>query len=74
MDILGNQVHPRIQTLFPNKDVLFQDDNKPIYTAATLWSWFEKQESGQQSSHLNITEPIWSVFVTRGADSHLQHF
>jgi hypothetical protein len=27
VDRLGNQVHPMIQTLFPNNDAVFQDDN-----------------------------------------------
>jgi hypothetical protein len=26
-DRLGNQVHPMIQTLFPNNNAVFQDDN-----------------------------------------------
>jgi hypothetical protein len=36
MDRLGNQVHPMIETLFPNNDAVFQDDNAPIYTAGTV--------------------------------------
>jgi hypothetical protein len=31
VDRLGNQVHPMIQTLFPNKDAVSQDDNDPIH-------------------------------------------
>jgi hypothetical protein len=27
VDMLDNQVHPMIQTLFPNNDAVFQDDN-----------------------------------------------
>ena len=66
--ILGNQVHPLIQTLFPNKGAVFQDDNDPIHTACTVQSWFEEQEGGRlhlpwpaQSPDLNITELIWSA-------------
>jgi hypothetical protein len=39
---LGNQVHPMIQTLFPNNDAVFQDDNVSIHTAATVQSRFEE--------------------------------
>jgi hypothetical protein len=38
---LGNEVHPMIQTLFPNNDAVFQDDNAPIHTAGTVQSRFE---------------------------------
>jgi hypothetical protein len=34
---LGIQVHPMIQTLFPNNAV-FHDDNAPIHTAGTVQS------------------------------------
>jgi hypothetical protein len=54
-----------IQMLFPN------NDNVPIHTAETVQSWFEEHEGGlqhllwpAQSSHLNITEPLWSVLET----------
>jgi hypothetical protein len=32
---LGNQMHPMIQTLFPNNDAVFQDDSAPIHTAGS---------------------------------------
>jgi hypothetical protein len=70
--ILGNQVHPVIQTSFPNKGAVFKDDNGPIHTACTVQSWFEEQKGGRlhlpwpaQSPDLNITEPIWSALESR---------
>jgi hypothetical protein len=36
VDRLGNQVHPMIQTLFPNNDALFQDDSAQIHRAGTI--------------------------------------
>jgi hypothetical protein len=30
LDRLSNQVHPMIQTLFPKKDAVFEDDNVPF--------------------------------------------
>jgi hypothetical protein len=43
MHILGNDVHPVVQQLFPN-DVVFQDDNLPIHKARSVQSWFEECE------------------------------
>jgi hypothetical protein len=40
VDILGNQVQPMVQTLFPNNDALLKEDNFPIHTAGTFQSWF----------------------------------
>jgi transposase len=61
-----------IQTLFPNNDVIFHDNNAPIHTAGTVHSWFEEHECElqhlpwpAQSPDLNITEPLWSVLETR---------
>jgi hypothetical protein len=33
-----------IQTLFPNNEALFQEDNAPIHTAGTVQSRFEEHE------------------------------
>jgi hypothetical protein len=54
-----------IQTLFSNKDTVFQDDNAPIHTAGTVQSWFEEHEGElqqlpwqAQSPDLNIIDPL----------------
>jgi hypothetical protein len=61
-----------IQTLFPNNNAVFQDDNAPIHTARTVQSWFEEHEGElqhlpwpEQLPDLKITEPLWSVLKTR---------
>jgi hypothetical protein len=36
VDRLSNQVHPMIQTLFPNNDECIQIDNAPIHTGGTV--------------------------------------
>jgi hypothetical protein len=71
VDMLGNQVQPMIQTLFPNNAV-FLDDHAPIHTAGTVQSWFEEHEDElqhlpwpAQSADLNIMEPVWSVLEAR---------
>jgi hypothetical protein len=38
VDRLATQVHPMIQTFFPNNDAVFQVDNDPIHTAGTAHS------------------------------------
>jgi hypothetical protein len=38
VDSLGNQVHPIIQTLFPNNAEVFQGKNFPFHIAGTVQS------------------------------------
>jgi hypothetical protein len=58
----------------PDKDVVFQDNNAPIHTAATIQIWFDEHKDEQhfpwpeQSQDLNITEPLWSVLETEERD------
>jgi hypothetical protein len=62
-----------IQTLFPKRDAVFQDDdNVPIHIAGTVRPWFEGDEGElqhlpwpAQSPDLNITEPLCSVLKTK---------
>jgi hypothetical protein len=68
VDRLGNQVHPIIQTLFPNNDAVLQHDSTPSHTTGTVQSWFEENEGElqhlprpAQPPDLNITEPLRSV-------------
>jgi hypothetical protein len=42
---LGNQVHPMIQTLCPNSNAVFQDDNAPIHTAGTFNHGLKKMKA-----------------------------
>jgi hypothetical protein len=65
-----------IQTLFPNNDAVFKDDNAPIHTAGTVQSWFEEHEGELQHLpwpaqllDLNIIEQLRSVLDTRLRDS-----
>jgi hypothetical protein len=37
-----------IQTLYPNNDAVFQDNNAPIHRAQTVQSWFEEHEGELQ--------------------------
>jgi hypothetical protein len=71
VDMLGNLVHPTMETLFPNKDTVFQDDNAPVHTAGTVSSWLEIHVGELQHlpwpaqlPGLNIIEPLCSVFGT----------
>ena len=68
MDILGSQVHPMVQVLFPNNNAIFQDGDLPINTARSVQSCFEEHEDAlqhhlwlAQSPGLNIIKPLVSV-------------
>ena len=59
LQILRDQVHPMVQALFSDRNIIFQDDNAPIHTARIVkvqhfvWS--------AQSSELNIIQQLWPV-------------
>jgi len=70
-DILGNQVHPMVQMLFPNKGAVFQGVICP-YTQPEVFSWFEEHKDALQHltwpaqwPDLDIIEPLWSVLESR---------
>jgi len=70
VDILGSQVHPMVQVLFPNIDTVFQDDLPR--TQPRVQFWFEEHEDAlqhllwlAQSPTLNIIEPLCSVLESR---------
>jgi len=72
VDIVGNQVHPVVQMLFPYIDAVFQDDSWHIHTARRVQSWLEQHEDALQHlpwpaqlSDLNTIEPLWSVLESR---------
>ncbi|GFW27117.1 DDE_3 domain-containing protein [Trichonephila clavipes] len=43
-EVLANQVHPIMKTLFPARNGIFLDDNVPIQTAGLVQSWFDEHE------------------------------
>jgi hypothetical protein len=55
VDILGKQVHPVVQMLFPNIMATFQDDNSPILTATSVQSWFSGPRRSTSTSFLSST-------------------
>ena len=72
VDILGNEVHPMVQMLFPNNDAVFQDDSLPMHTTRSVHSWFEEHEDAFQhlpwpahAQDFNIIDPLWSVLESR---------
>jgi hypothetical protein len=81
VNMLGNHVHPMIQTLFRNNDAVFQDDSAPIHTAGTVQSWFEIIKANFSIFPGQHTHQIWTLLnhsgqfwrLEWGTDSHLQH-
>jgi len=49
VDILGNQVHPVAQVLYPTNDVIFQDSDSPKHTARSVQSWFKEHEDALET-------------------------
>ena len=68
VNILDDQIHSMVQTLFPNGHGVFQDDNAFVHTAQIVQDWFSEQEDDflhlswpPQSPDLNIIERLLST-------------
>ncbi|GFX83432.1 transposable element Tcb2 transposase [Trichonephila clavipes] len=61
VNILGDQVHPFVQTSFSGECPLYQDDNAPIHTAKIVQEWFAEHEGKRSVEELMHRKTIaWS--------------
>ncbi|GFW56022.1 transposable element Tcb2 transposase [Trichonephila clavipes] len=42
--ILGDHLHPMLQTLFPGERPVFQDDNAPVHTSRYVQTWLHEHD------------------------------
>lgn len=61
LNIVSDQVHPFMVTVFPDGDGQFHEDNAPCRTARTVKEWFEEyaDEFLLMPSVMNLTEHLW---------------
>lgn len=68
LNIIADQVHPFMETVFPDGSGLFQQDNAPCRTEETVLEWFEEHDDEfrvstwpRDSPDLNPLGHLWDV-------------
>lgn len=81
-------LHPMVQTLFPDKRPVYQDNNANVQTAGIVREWYNEHDDELQyfvaisTPNLNIIEPLCGIlekrlrsrFSTRITPSELETF
>lgn len=70
INILNDVFLPSADTIFPNRNFVFQQDNCPIHTANTVKTWFRQNNFNvldfpSRSPDLNIIENVWGLMANR---------
>ncbi|PNF38758.1 hypothetical protein B7P43_G14268 [Cryptotermes secundus] len=65
--ILGDQVHPIVQTLFTTGDATYQDDIACVHTAHIVQDWFSEHEDEEECYKipLQIIQDLYLFFPRR---------
>ena len=68
LNIVADQVHPFMATVFPDGSGLFQQDNAPCHTTKIVQEWFEEHDKEfkvlpwpPNSPDLNLIVHLWDV-------------
>lgn len=66
--VLGDQVHPTMQTLLPRGDPIYEDDMTPIHSAHVVHEYEDevlRLPGSSQLPEFNIIKLLWSILKKR---------
>ncbi|GFU88927.1 transposase domain containing protein [Trichonephila clavipes] len=81
LNIIADQLHPYMASVFPAGNGMFQQYNAPYHKATIVLEWFQEQDAEFQlmfwppnSPVLNLIEHIWDVMGRSSKTTNSQSF